>query len=907
MSRIEREITGVPSLDYETFQARYEQYRMLFEKAADVIYSVDADFRLLYVSPSVEQHLGYMPQELTGKPFTELGLLRDDSLARAIEDTMRILNGEELKTAEYDLVAKDGTVRHAEVRSTPVYRNGRVVSIVSVARDVTAQRKAEQALAASEKRFRTMAERLTDGLIIMEEGRIVYINDRACHLCGYSREELVQLWGPDLTAPRSVALKDQILKKTREAGAYPEQADVWITRKDGTQCCLNLRFAFDYSAEKKQSGYVLITDITERMLHSEKMQDTMEFLDNIIGKSVDAIVITEPEGFFKRVNQSFLALTGYSEEEVIGKRIAEFSAVMGEEYESTTGERIRMDQDYMEYTLRMAEELLDQKKIVNWESFLVRKDGKVVPIEMNITYIFDKEGNVSGCVGILRDNTGRKISEKDLVETRDFLNNIIESSLDPIIIGTNLGNITRVNKAFENLTGFDSQTLRGKHMAELVPPRAGLYKSIQGTTVKVEESFYDRAFEQMKALIETGHISNEESFLYSSNGTVIPVEQTMFYIFDKSGSRTGVVSINRDITERKMAEKKLIETRNFFGDIIRTSADGILVTDTLGIITLANEAVERITGYTREDLVGHNTHDFMQVADGRLRSDFSESSSTQVDSVYYFESRWKKKDGRALDLGMSIGALTDLEGTTTGMVACIRDITERKAWERKLIDYQNQLRCLASQLTLTEEQERKRIALEIHDHISQSLALAKIKLGTMAAAKTANERNREVLVIRELLEQSIRNTRSLIFNLSPPFLYELGLEKALEWLLDDMEKEYGIKTRLVCTGAAGGLDDDVRILLYQSVRELLINVVKHAHAKTATVFLDRNGQMVHVSVEDDGKGFVISPDGFRVSSGGGFGIFSIRERFEYLGGGLTVESKLNRGTRIDMELPLVQH
>jgi PAS domain S-box-containing protein len=907
MSRIEQEITSVPSLDYETFQARYEQYQLLFEKAADVIYSVDADFRLLYVSPSVEKHLGYMPQELTGKKFTELGLLTEASLARAIEDTMRIMNGEEVKAVEYDLIAKDGTARRAEVRNSPVYRNGRVASIVSVARDITAQRNAEHALAASEKRFRTMAERLTDGLIIMEEGRIVYVNDRACHLCGYPREELIQLWGPDLTAPQSVIQKDQILEKTRETGAYPEQADVWITRKDGTHCCLNLRFAFDYSAEKKQSGYVLITDITERMLHSEKMQDTMEFLDDIIGESVDAIVITEPEGVFKRVNKSFIELTGYSEEEVIGKRVAEFSAVIGEEYETTTGERIRVGQDYMDYTLRMAEKLLEEKKLVNWESYLVRKDGKVVPIEMNITYIFDKTGDVSGCVGILRDNTERKIAEKEMLETRDFLNNIIESSLDPIVIGTNLGNITRVNKAFENLTGYDSQFLMGKHMAELVPPQAGRYQSNQGTPVQIEESYYDRSFEQMKTLIETGHISNAESYIACRNGAIIFVEQTMFYIYDKNGNRTGVVSINRDITERKQAEQKLIETRNFLGDIIRTSADGILVTDTTGIITLANEAVERITGYAQEELLGHNTHDFMQVADGRLRSDFSETASTQMDSVYYFESRWKTKDGKKLDLGMSIGTLKDMEGTTTGMVACIRDITERKAWERKLIDYQNQLRCLASQLTLTEEQERKRIALEIHDHISQSLALAKIKLGTMAAAKTAQERAREIRVIRELLEQSIRNTRSLIFNLSPPFLYEFGLEKALEWLLDDVEKEYGIRTRLVCTGAGGGLDDDVRILLYQSVRELLINVVKHAHAKTATVFLDRNGQMVHVSVEDDGRGFVISPEGFRVSSRGGYGIFSIRERFEYLGGGLTVESQLNRGTRINMELPLVQH
>jgi PAS domain S-box-containing protein len=99
-----------------------------------------------------------------------------------------------------------------------------------VARDITAQRNAEHALAASEKRFRTMAERLTDGLIIMEEGRIVYVNDRACRLCGYPREELIQLWGPDLTAPQSVDQKNHIMQQTRETGVYPDQVDIWITR-----------------------------------------------------------------------------------------------------------------------------------------------------------------------------------------------------------------------------------------------------------------------------------------------------------------------------------------------------------------------------------------------------------------------------------------------------------------------------------------------------------------------------------------------------------------------------------------------------------------------------------------------------------------------------------------------------
>lgn len=755
--------TGVQPDEDDMLRTRFEQYRLLFDNAVDVIYSVDAQFRILYVSPSIEKHLGYRPEELCGKPFTGLGLLTKDSLSRAIADTMRIINGEVLDAAEYELIAKDGTRRLAEIRSTPVYKDGKVRSIVSVARDITAQRKVEQALAASEGRFRTMAENITCGLIIMEEGRMVYANDRACQLCGYPRDDLIALWGPELTAPRSSEEKDQILREIRETGVYPEQVDTWIICKDGTQCCLNLRFSFAYSSDKKQTGYVIITDRTQQ-----------------------------------------------------------------------------------------------------------------------------------------------RLAEEEIRKTSDFLDNVIENSLDPIVIGDSLGNITRINKAFIKLVGFNQEELTGKHLAELVPPHAGSYESTDGTVVMVDESFYDRAYKQMGTLIERGHLSSRESFYFKKDGTVVPVEQTMFYLYDKKGSRIGVVTINRDISERKKAEQKLIETRNFLSDIIRTSADGIVVTDTLGTITLVNDAVERILGYSREEIMGKNIHDFMIPPDESLRGAYAEAPSNGTDSVFFFESKWRAHGGGGIDLAMSVSALKDAKDNTTGMVSCIRDITDHKAAERKLYEYQNQLRCLASQLTLTEEQERKHIASEIHDRIAQSLALAKIKLGALGAAVKTGDKENDVAAIRSLLEQSIRDTRSLIFDLSPPFLYEFGLEKALEWLLEDMERQHGIKTHLTYHGNQGSYDDDVRILLYQSIRELLINIVKHAQAKTATVSLDRNTQKVHVSVEDDGQGFLMSPDGFQMNKSGGYGIFSIKERFHYLGGELRVESRLRYGTRIDLELPLVQ-
>ncbi|MBP1721499.1 MAG: putative sensor protein, partial [Deltaproteobacteria bacterium] len=265
------EQAGSPQRGATASTEQFQDYRLILEQAADVIYSVGRDFRIEYVSASVMNHLGYLPEELRGRPFTELGLLTEDSLNRAVSNTVNIFKGEAVPTAEYELIARDGTIRVAAIRSTPLYKNGAVVSIVSVARDITAQRKTEQALAASESRFRTMAENITGGLIIMEEGKIVYVNDHACQLCGYPREELVSLWGPELTAPRSAEQKEQVLQAICKTGSYPEQFDVWIDRKDGTQRCLNLHFSFSYSAERKQTGYVLITDITERKLIEDRI------------------------------------------------------------------------------------------------------------------------------------------------------------------------------------------------------------------------------------------------------------------------------------------------------------------------------------------------------------------------------------------------------------------------------------------------------------------------------------------------------------------------------------------------------------------------------------------------------------------------------------------------------------
>jgi len=183
------------TLSEKALKESEEKYRLHFDNVMDVIYSVDPDLMITSISPSIEKLLGYKPEEVTVKPFPELNMLTSESLERAYSDSKHILSGERVESAEYQFIAKDGSIKVGEVSSSPLFEDGKVIEIISVARDVTDRKKAQQELTESEERFRTMAENITNGLIILEEGKTVFVNKRACEITGYSQEELMYMWG----------------------------------------------------------------------------------------------------------------------------------------------------------------------------------------------------------------------------------------------------------------------------------------------------------------------------------------------------------------------------------------------------------------------------------------------------------------------------------------------------------------------------------------------------------------------------------------------------------------------------------------------------------------------------------------------------------------------------------------
>jgi len=235
----------------------------------------------------------------------------------------------------------------------------------------------------------------------------------------------------------------------------------------------------------------------------------------------------------------------------------------------------------------------------------------------------------------------------------------------------------------------------------------------------------------------------------------------------------------------------------------------------------------------------------------------------------------------------------------------LNDTLEQRVAERTAVAEQRaaQLRALASQLTRAEEQERRRLSQILHDHLQQLLVGARIHLG-LVRRHIGDERLREAVAeIDDLLEQAIGESRSLTVELSPPILYDAGLAAALAWLGQQTQEKHALEVEVRCGPEPEPIEPTSRALLYQAVRELLFNAVKHACAHRAEVTMAWNQGRLQIEVCDDGVGF--DPARLEVREGnGGFGLFSVRERLEVMGGRLEIDAAPGRGSRFVLDIPL---
>ncbi len=486
----------------------------------------------------------------------------------------------------------------------------------------------------------------------------------------------------------------------------------------------------------------------------------------------------------------------------------------------------------------------------------------------------------------------RMAAEKKLREEREKAQKYLDVAATIMVVIEPDQKVTLINKKGCEILGYSEEEILGQKWFDNFTP--------EGVREQMRASF-QQFMAGEKELVK----HNERPVLTKSKQERI-IAWHNAVLTGEDGNIVSLLASGVDITERKQVEEKLRENEERFRALTEGTSDWIWEVDINGVYTYVSPRVKELLGYEPEEIVGKTPFDLMPPEEAkRVAAEFQAYVESQK-PIIRLENKNLDKEGRLVILETNGMPVFDSNGQLCGYRGIDRDITERKRAEEKLRDYQRQLKSLASELSLTEERERRRIATELHDRISQFLVISKVKLETLCES-ASGELAKAISEVCDSLDQTIQDTRSLTSDLSSPILYELGFEAAVaEWLAEQIRQKHGIATEFRSDGQPKPLDDDICALLFRNVRELLINVVKHARAHKVKVSVRKVNNEVCVSVEDDGVGFNPAEVASLAARTGGFGLFSIRERLEQVGGHLQIESAPGCGTKITIMAPLKQ-
>lgn len=598
------------------------------------------------------------------------------------------------------------------------------------------------------------------------------------------------------------------------------------------------------------------------------LQETNRFLEALVHQAPLAIVVLDLNLRVRVWSPATESLFGWSAEEVVGRQVPYISAQQLEEWKDIFQAKVREGKPVSYYVQRRRRDGT-QIDVSVWAAPLVSDGG--VPFAYLLIYADDRE---------------RKAAEAALRRSEERFSLFMDHLPGYAFIKDSHGHYVYMNKGcrdFYEQNGI--KTYFNRTDEELWPP-------------EVAEHFR----QSDRQVLADGHpLQTVESFALGDE-PARHVLMSKFVIEDDGGDGRLLCGVGTDISTRVQAEKELAELQSRQEAILDTIPHCAWFKDVQGRYIKINNAMASLLNSGQSDIEGKSDFDLWpQEQASAIRQKDLEVISSGCSQI--FEELLVVSDGSLRWFETAKSPFCNEKGAIIGTTGIARDITERKEAERTLQTYQEQLSELADRLALAEERERRRIASELHDQVGQTLAFAKMKLDELATV-VSREKKPLVSELAEALELSISDVRSLTFQLSPPVLYELGFSAALDWLGDWLKEKHGLHVRVSDDGGSRLLGEEARGVLFQVVRELLINCVKHAKTPEAWVSIRTGSDTLQLEVADDGKGFHAVDSPTTCGVGGGFGLFNVRQRIGHLGGELRIESGIGRGTVVRLSVPL---
>ena len=523
--------------------------------------------------------------------------------------------------------------------------------------------------------------------------------------------------------------------------------------------------------------------------------------------------------------------------------------------------------------------------VKDFEVGIVNNKKQTKWIELNVVPL-DKGRNFAALIA--HDITDRKLLQGKLAESQIKYRGLYENSIDAIFLTVPDGTISAANPAACNML----------KMSEDEICSLGRNGVVDRSDPRLEEALKERSVK--------GRFCGELTFV-RKNGEKFPV-QISSSVFTSTDGRQMTSMIIRDITAQKRSEEKILNVKNLLEATFNSLNEAVFIIDPeTRVIISANKSVEKIFGYSIEEVIGRNT-EFLHV-DYKHYEDFGGKMLIKLNSEGIFQEDnffMKRKNGEVFPTMHTVSEVRNKEGIMTNVVSVVKDLSNRRNTEKKIKQSERQLRVLASQLIEGHENERKYFARELHDEVGQSLNAMRFNLSLLEKDINSNLNPDSKLRISEtsrLLETVLSQVHSMSLNLHPAIIDELGLLPAVREYINQFRKRTSLNI-IFRSKLHRRLDPEIEINLYRVLQETLTNIAKHSQAKNVRIYLNDGKSSLSLIIKDDGKGFNIKEILNIRKTVGGMGIRSMQERISFLCGRMDIISSPGSGTRIDIKIPL---
>ncbi len=618
------------------------------------------------------------------------------------------------------------------------------------------------------------------------------------------------------------------------------------------------------------------------------LRESEERFRSTFEQAAVGIAHVAPDGRWLRVNQKLCEITGYTAEELSKLTYQEI----------THPDDLDADE---QQAAKVASGELDHYAL---EKRYIRKDGSPVDASITVSGLRDPQGKLKYFISVVEDIRARKLTE----EVPYRLASIVESSDDAIISKDLNGTITSWNGAAERIFQYTANEALGQHITLIIPPE-----------LREEET------QIIKRLRNGERIEHFETIRVRKDGQRLNISLTVSPVRDSHGRIIGASKIARDVTDRKRIESELREKEGVLRAAFTQTYSFLAILSTDGTVLEANRAALEGTGFQRSEAIGHKVWDvWWRTLPEELATLKSGIANAAKGLAVREECRYALRDGSIRIADRTLNPVQDERGEVLMIVASGLDITEHlqlrgiledRVRERTLeLEVKNAevvrqteiVRELSARLLQIQDEERRRIARELHDSVGQMLAAVSMNMANVhrEADALSPEAAKSLEDNTGLLEQLSIEIRTISHLLHPPLLDEVGLESALQWYIDGFSERSKINVDLQLPEDFGRLPRNLEITLFRVVQECLTNIHRHSGSSTASIRVARLQNEVRLEVRDAGKG-IPKETQTTLASGklSGVGLRGMHERLRQMGGQLEVQSN-GTGTLILATLPI---